>query len=156
MSEYRIAPITGREGRAWVSAAHRHLPKIQGALFAVSVEWRGLTVGVALAGKPPPAWEGKPVFVITRVAVIPDLPRVGDHASPACSMLYAALCRAGAALGYSEAWTYTLPGEDGRSIRAAGFQYAGETRGGELSRTNRPRAPVVNPDPKGRWFKKLG
>jgi len=156
MSDYAISPITGRQGRAWVAAVHRHLPKIQGALFAVAVDYRGTTVGVALAGSPPPAWEGKPIFVITRVAVLPDLPRVDGHAAPACSMLYGAICRAGAALGYREAWTYTLPGEDGRSIRAAGFTFAGETRGGQLDRPGRPRSPVICDEPKGRWFRLLG
>jgi hypothetical protein len=70
-------------------------------------------------------------------------------------MLYGALCRAGKALGYSEAWTYTLPHEDGRSLHAAGFLDMGLTSGGEHDRPSRHRAPAVCSLPKRRWARPL-
>lgn len=162
---YQIAPITGREARAWVSDVHRHLPRVHGALFAVSVELDGVRVGAALAGNPARVWLGTRRFVITRCAVLPDLPEVRTrmpgtgrpdaHAAPVCSMLYGALCRAGKALGYVEAWTYTLPGENGRSIRAAGFEYQGETSAEEWDRPGRARPAAVDPRAKGRWMRRL-
>lgn len=152
---YRLAPVTGRDGRAWVSNVHRHLPRVHGALFAVAAELDGRRVGVARAGNPPRVWLGTGRFVITRCAVLPDLPGVGNHAAPVCSMLYGALCRAGRALGYVEAWTYTLPDEDGRSIRAAGFEYMGETRAEEWDRPGRARPEAVDPRAKGRWRRML-
>jgi hypothetical protein len=94
-------------------------------------------------------------MVITRVAVIAAPPRFDGHAQPYCTMIYAALCRAGEALGYNEAWTYTLPWEDGRSLRAAGFIDMGLTAGGEHSREGRPRAPAVCAEPKRRWMAPL-
>jgi hypothetical protein len=157
----RIVPITGKAARAWVQQYHRHLPKVQGALFACGIEDRGVFVGAALAGNPPRVWQGTGRFVITRVAVLAS-PYPGaialepwqadtPHALPYCSMLYGALCRAGKALGYSEAWTYTLPWEPGTSLKAAGFEDMGLTDGGEWDRPSRPRGAAVCPQRKRRW-----
>ena len=79
-------------------------------------------------------------------------------AENACSKLYGALCRAAKALGYVEAWTYTLPEEPGTSLRAAGFEEMGLTAGGEHDRPkqpNRRRAPAMRPEPKRRWRRRL-
>lgn len=149
-----IVPITGKAARAWVSEHHRHLPGVQGALFAVAVEDAGQLVGVALAGNPPRVWQGTGRFVITRVATVP-VKSQGPHAAPYCSMLYGAICRAGKELGYSEAWTYTLAGEPGTSLRAAGFTEMGMTDGGEWDRPSRPRASAVRSEPKRRWMRVL-
>jgi hypothetical protein len=70
-------------------------------------------------------------------------------------MLYGALCQAGKALGYSEAWTYTLPHEPGTSLRAAGFVDKGLTSGGEWDRPSRRRAIAICPQPKRRWLRVL-
>jgi hypothetical protein len=70
-------------------------------------------------------------------------------------MLLSAICRAGAALGYEEAWTYTLPEESGVSLKAAGFVDMGLTKGEEWNRPSRRRAPAVRPDPKRRWMRPL-
>lgn len=102
---------------------------------------------VALAGNGPRVWEGTGRLIITRVAT--------DGARNACSMLYGAMCRAGKALGYREAWTYTLPEEPGTSLRAAGFIDMGLTDGGEHDREKRPRKPAVRPEPKRRWRRVL-
>lgn len=155
MSRPCLVPVTGKRALKWIAETHRHLPKLQGALFAVGVEQNGELVGVGTAGNPPRVWQGTGRFVITRVAVRSDLPGVGEHASPACTMILSALCRAGAALGYSEAWTYTLPEESGPTLKAAGFVEQGMTEGGEHSRPSRPRAPAVRPEPKRRWMRKL-
>lgn len=156
MSEgYQLTPITGRAACKWIDDIHRHLDAPQGALFAVSVRYNGELVGAATAGNPPRVWQGTGRFVITRCAVRQDLPAVSNHSAPVCTMLYGALCRAGKALGYAEAWTYTLPGESGASLRAAGFTYMGETGGGEWSRPSRSRLPAKQPSRKGRWMRRL-
>lgn len=122
---------------------HRHLKNVQGGLFAAGVLADGRLVGVALAANPAKVWQGTRRFVIARVATL--------ETKNACSMLYGALCRAGQAIGYLEAWTYTLPEEPGTSLRAAGFEDMGFTDGGEHDRKTRPRKPAVRPDPKRRW-----
>lgn len=143
----RIVPMTVRAARRMVSQWHRHLPELQGGLFAAGVENDGVLCGVAVAGNPARAWQGSGRLVISRVAVV--------NAPNACSKLYGALCRAAQALGYREVWTYTLPEEPGTSLRAAGFDDMGRTRGGEHDRPSRRRKPARRPEPKRRWVRRL-
>lgn len=142
-----IRPCTVKEARRRVSEWHRHLPILVGGLFAASVVDDGKCVGVAVAGNPSRSWQGTGRIVISRVAT--------QGAENACSMLYGALCRAAKALGYREAWTYTLPDESGTSLRAAGFMDMGLTDGGEWDRPSRARAPAVRSEPKRRWLRRL-
>lgn len=157
---YQIVPITGRKARFWIAEHHRHLPRLQGALFGVGVALDDQIVAVGCAGNPPRVWQGSRRLVISRVAALPDLPPVIDgqgeiHAAPACTMIYRALCDAARCLGYREAWTYSLPDEDGRSIKAAGFRFMGETDGGEWDCPTRPRGRAADSRPKGRWVRDL-
>jgi hypothetical protein len=147
----RIAPISVSAAQKYVSETHRHLKKIQGGLFAAAVvDDQGIIRGVGIAGNPARVWQGTGRVVISRIA--------SDGCENACSALYGALCRAAKALGYREAWTYTLPEEPGISLRAAGFESRGLTDGGEHDRPNQParhRKPAVRPEPKKRWVRYL-
>lgn len=144
----RIAPCTVKAAIRFVAEHHRHLPRVQGGLFAVAVaDEAGAVRGVALAGNPARVWQGTGRIAVLRVAT--------DGAPNACSMLYGALARAARALGYLEIWTYTLPEEPGTSLRAAGFADHGLTDGGEHSRLSRPRRAAVRPEPKRRWLRRL-
>lgn len=145
----RVEPITVKAAQAVVAELHRHLPRVQGGLFATSVvDEQGGLRGVAIAGNPARVWQGLGIVYITRVAV-------RDGSNNACSMLYGSICRAAQALGYREAWTYTLPEEPGTSLRAAGFTYEGLTSGGEHDRPSRRRMPAVRPEAKKRWRRVL-
>jgi hypothetical protein len=144
----RIAPITVKQAQAVVLKVHRHLKRVQGGLFAVAIADGDDTIGVGLAANPARVWQGTGRFVIARVAVM-------EGHQNACSMIYGALCRAGKALGYKEAWTYTLPHELGTSLRAAGFKEMGMTKAEEHDRPSRPRKPAVNAGPKKRWVRYL-
>ncbi len=143
----RTVPMTVRAAMRKVSDWHRHLPDLQGGLFAAGVAIDGELVGVAIAGNPARVWQGTGRIVISRVAT--------NGEKNACSKLYGAICRAAEALGYSEAWTYTLPEEPGDSLRASGFEDMGLSAGGEHSRVQRPRKPAVRPDQKRRWRRTL-
>lgn len=143
----RVAPITVKQARSRVRDWHRHLPDLQGGLFAAQLVDGDECVGVAIAGNPPRVWQGTGRIVISRVATV--------EKKNACSMLYGALCRAARALGYVEAWTYTLPEEPGTSLLAAGFEFMGMTDGGTYSRPNRERRPPVRGDRKKRWRRLL-
>ena len=140
-------PCTVKRAMAFVAATHRHLPRVQGGRFAAGLEVDGILRGVAIAGSGPRLWEGTGRLVITRVAT--------DGVADGCSELYGAICRAAKALGYCEAWTYTLPEEPGTSLRAAGFVDQGLTAGGEHDRPSRRRAPAIRPEPKRRWCRVL-
>jgi hypothetical protein len=143
MSRPELAPCTVRAAKAYVAEHHRHLKKVNGGRFAVAVRVGGAIAGVGVVGNGPRVWENTGKMVITRVAT--------NGAKNACTMILGALCRAGVALGYTEAWTYTLPEEPGTSLKAAGFEDMGLTDGGEHDRPSRPRAPAVRPEPKRRW-----
>lgn len=144
----KLAPCTVKAALKQVREWHRHLPELQGGLFAAQcIDDDGNCLGVAVAGNPAQEWQGTGRIVISRVAT--------SGAENACSMLYGALCRAAKALGYSEVWTYTLPTEPGTSLRAAGFIDMGMSDGGEHSRKSRLRKPAKHPEPKRRWVRKL-
>jgi len=142
-----LHPITVKAAAAYVAEHHRHLPRVQGGLFAVSAQADGATIGVAIAGNPARVWQGTGRVVISRVAT--------QGAENACSILYGAICRAAKALGYREAWTYTLAEEPGTSLRAAGFQDMGLTRAEEWTRPSRSRLPAARADAKRRWMRSL-
>lgn len=157
----KIAPCTVTAAKLKVKEWHRHLKDIQGGLFAAQViDDTGQCVAVALAGNPARVWQKEAKLVISRVAAEEDQPKIicskgREHASPSCTMLYGALCRAAKALGYCEVWTYTLPEESGISLKAAGFIDMGLSAGGEHSRPSRYRKPAVRPEPKRRWLRIL-
>lgn len=146
-----VAPITVKAARRLVARWHRHLPDVRGGLFAAALVEDGERVAVAIAGHPPRVWLRTGRVVVSRVAVAPNV----DPTKNACSRLLGALCRAARALGYSEVWTYTLPEEPGTSLRAAGFEHMGETRGGSWSRPSRRRDAPVRGEPKQRWRRVL-
>lgn len=144
-------PCTVKQAISLVKQWHRHLPVAPGGLFAVALADAGTICAVAIAANPARVWQGTGRVVISRVAVAPGL----DIQANACSRLYGALCRAAEALGYREAWTYTLESEPGTSLRAAGFSDEGMSAGGQHGRAGRPRAPAVQSGPKRRWCRKL-
>lgn len=148
MDRISIVPCTIKAALRQVKLWHRHFPDLVGGLFAAAcADENGAVVGVAIAGRPSREWEGTGKLVISRVAT--------NGAENACSMLYGSLCRAAKALGYSEAWTYTLPDEPGTSLRAAGFVDMGISDGGEFGCPSRPRKPAKNAGPKRRWKRTL-
>lgn len=147
MNKLVVVPCTIKRAKAEVLRLHRHLKVVGWGRFAAAVALDGVVVGVGMVGNGPRVWEGTTKMVITRVAT--------DGTPNACSALYGALCRAGRALGYTEAWTYTLPEEPGTSLRAAGFKDMGLTDGGEHHREKRPRKKAVRAEPKRRWCRIL-
>lgn len=146
-AEINVVPCTVKAALKWVRETHRHLPKLQGGLFAVACESDLEIVGVGIAGNPSRVWQGQRKIVLSRIAT--------TGKENACSAVYGALCRAAKALGYHEAWTYTLPEEDGTSLRAAGFVDMGMTQGGSYDRPSRAREFPVRPEPKRRWRRRL-
>lgn len=114
------APLTLRAANRFVIAHHRHTEDVRGWLFGTSLQLDGVTVAVAVAGRPSahPLQDGFTVE-LTRVCVDPDAPLPTE--ANLCSRLYGRLCRAATALGYQRAVTYTLATEPGTSVKAAGF-----------------------------------
>lgn len=147
-----IVPVTFKAAQKMVVEWHRHLPNLTGSRFACALaETSGEPFAVGTAGTPSRMWNEQRKIVISRIAVKPGTaPSVN-----ACSRLYGRLCRAAEALGYREAWTYTLPGEPGTSLFAAGFEDMGLTDGGEWDRPSRAREKALRAEPKRRWRRML-
>ena len=152
----KLVPITITNARRFVDQTHRHALPPQGGLFAVSVVNNGEQVGVAIAGRPVARMldDGKTIE-ITRVST--------DGTRNACSMLYGAICRAGKALGYTKAITYTLESEPGTSLRASGWTHSTKVPAQKTwNRKGRSRYdqdlfgdPRRDPGPKVRWERTL-
>ena len=109
-----LRPITLRAAQAFITGNHRHNKPPAGWKFGTSV-WHGETlVGVATAGRPVARMlDDGTTLEVNRTCT--------DGTRNANSMLYGAIWRAAKAIGYVRCITYTQAGEDGASLRAAGF-----------------------------------
>ncbi len=146
-----LRPITVRRATAlgFIADVHRRLPRVQGAMWGVSIcDAETLDVlGVAIVGHPSQE-QTTPTnehLRVLRCAVREGVPN-------GCSMLYGAAWRAARALGALRMDTHTHLDEPGTSLRAAGWVDGGLTAGGEHSRLTRPRSAAVDPLPKRRWW----
>lgn len=142
----RLRPWTVKQGIPFVSRVHRHLPRVQGAMWCVSLRRDSDVVGVALVGHPARMLsDDDSSLCVLRVAVM-------DGVHNGCSMLYGACSKAARAFGADNLVTYTLPDEPGVSLRASGWVSDGLTDGGEHDRPSRRRGPAVDARPKRRWW----
>lgn len=141
----RIGPCTLTQAEEFVQDWHRTHDASQGGLWAVSL-WRGEElVGVAIAGRPvSQVLQRRGYCEVIRVCVI-------EGVEGGCSMLYRRVRRIGQLMGYERFVSYTLPGETGASLRAAGFREVGMTRGGSWDRDMRPRTDKHPTQSKLRW-----
>jgi hypothetical protein len=126
---------------------HRKLPKIQGAMWCVSIRQGSDVVGVALVGWPS---QEQTSDEIDHLRVLRCTVKEGHKNG--CSMLYGACWRAARAMGVTSMDTFTHLDEPGTSLRAAGWIEDGLTSGGEHSRKSRPRKPQEDARPKRRWW----
>ncbi|MCP4549499.1 MAG: hypothetical protein GY835_23840 [bacterium] len=144
-----LRPCTVKRAKRWVYDHHRHLKKLQGAMWAVAVYDGEELAGVAAVGHPARKLAEQGKLCVLRVAVAEGVPN-------ACSMLLGACSRAARAMGATDLVTYTLQDEPGTSLRAAGWIDGGLTDGGEYDRPSRYRQPALFPEPKRRWWAPWG
>lgn len=109
-----LTPVSQRVARRFLADHHRHNLPPPGDLFRVGLSITGELRAIGIAGRPVNRVldDGRTIEIL-RVCTMGD-----DNA---CYRLYGALCRAGRALGYLKAFTYTLASEPGTSPAAAGF-----------------------------------
>lgn len=144
----RLLPIELRDANALVARWHRHSKPVRGQKFSVAVTSGVVVRGVAIAGRPVARQLQNGLTIeILRVCT--------DGTRNACSILYAACCRAAAAMGYTLAVTYTLASEGGASLRASGFRPAGEVKDRQWGCASRPREERDLVGDKVRWERKL-
>jgi hypothetical protein len=131
----------------YVRSHHRHSKPVQGYKFAVAA-CNGELCGVGIAGRPVArALDDGSTIEILRVCT--------DGTRNACSLLYGALCRAAANLGYRLAVTYTRESESGSSLRAAGFSPVANVKDRQWDTPSRPREDRELIGDKIRWQRKL-
>jgi len=143
-------PITLQETSAYIDQHHRHNagPKFHKFSVCLRVPGEPEPVGVAVASIPKARhqMDGR-TLEINRCCTDPRYANV-------CSSLYARIIRIGREMGYRRFLTYTLPGESGSSLRAAGFQPDGVTQvsAGGWNSPSRPRITDQYPaGEKVRW-----
>jgi hypothetical protein len=129
---------------AFTAVHHRHHAPPVGHLFSLGAFHGTRLCGVAMVGRPVARQldDGR-TLEITRVAV--------DGTRNACSSLLGAARREARKRGFSRIFTYTLAGEAGASLRAAGFVHDGTTAGGSWSRRGRARHDAHPLGAKTRW-----
>ncbi len=125
MSLHRV-PVTLTDAKRFVGLHHAHnLPPVTWRFGVGVADCSDALVGVAMAGNPMArklAQADPTLIELIRCTTARD----GRDVRNACSMMYGALCRAAAALGYRRAITYSLQSEEGASLRAAGFAVVAE------------------------------
>lgn len=92
----RLIHVELKEANDFVGLLHRHHKPVVGHRFSVGVA-NGILRGVAICGRPVARLCAKDTLEVTRVCT--------DGTKNACSMLYGACARAGAALGYKKIQT---------------------------------------------------
>lgn len=146
MTGLSLVPVTLREANAFVAQHHRHSRPTSGHKFSVAVASANGVCGVAIAGRP--------VARLLDDGVTLEVLRVCTDGTPnACSMLYAAVKRAGIAMGYAprRIITYTLASENGASLRASGWVIDAEVKSDSWNRPGRQREEKAPIGPKLRW-----
>lgn len=77
-----------------------------------------------------------------------------DGTKNAISKLYGSVCRIASEMEFESVQTYTLPSEDGASMKASGFQFEGEAGGGQWKHTDgKPRRTDQPNEVKHKWVK---
>lgn len=117
-----VVQITLDESKGYVGDFHAHSDPTLSHKWSLGAVADGRIVGVAVIGRPtsPVLQNGDPwALEVLRVCVERD--ESGKGYRNACSFLYGASWRSIKAMGYLRAVTYTKDGENGASLRAAGW-----------------------------------
>lgn len=146
-----VIPLELTEANHLVARWHRHHQPSQGHRFSLGViDPDGTVHGACIVGRPVARLAGAPRDVLEVVRL------VTDGTPNACSILYAAAARAGAAMGYRRIQTYILDDEPGTTLTAAGWSDEGEAGGGQWKHTDgKPRRTDQPTGMKRRWAKAL-
>lgn len=110
----KIRPISLKTAQEFVRQYHRHNTPPVGHKFSVGLFDGEHLLGVAIAGRPVARMlDDGLTLEVTRTCT--------DGTRNANSMLYGAIVRAAAAMGYAKCVTYTQHDETGASLRGAGW-----------------------------------
>ena len=151
----RIVTVSQARAKAFVREHHAHCPPPAGWRFGAGLCNGHELIGVVMVGRPVARrLDPARVVEVNRLCIRRDLPH--GLTWNACSMLYAWSAREAKARGYDRIVTYTLDSEPGTTLRAAGWDRDGASRGGSWSRAQRPRTDRHPTGAKVRWSRPLG
>jgi len=120
VAQYKAIPIRLADAVEFVNQHHRHCVGTKWHKFSVALETNGEIAGVAIASTPKsPAYDNQ-TLELNRVCAKPQYHN-------ACSKLIGMVLNIGKTMGYRTFISYTLLDEDGASLKAAGFEFAGYT-----------------------------
>lgn len=145
----KAIPLSLKEANALIETLHRHHKPVRGYKFGIGVEMGGQLVGAVTVGRPVSREiDYRKVCEATRL--------VTDGTPHTCSFLYARAARAAQAMGYERIQTYILDSEPGTSLKAAGWEFDGYTRGGDWNCKSRGGRRTDQPQGrKQRWKRDL-
>ncbi len=127
-----LQPITFLEACEFINQHHRHHLPPQGWKYGIAVNNGSKIIGIITIGRP--------VSRVLDNGYTAEVTRCCTDGTPhAASKLYAAAWGAARAMGYKRMVTYTLIGEKGTSIKAAGWKELYITSGGSWNCKTRPR-----------------
>lgn len=132
-------PIKRDDAREFISRLHRHHGVPAGWKFGIAAYRGEQLVGVVTVGRPVGRLsDDGETCEVTRLCT--------DGSKNVCSFLYGRARSCAFAMGYSKIITYILDSEPGTSLKASGWQFVRETKGGSWDRPSRTRidkAPIV-------------
>jgi hypothetical protein len=158
----KIKPCELKDANEFIARLHRHHKPVVGHRFSIAAEEWTIRdsefapnqtyvkrVGVAVVGRPVARMTcQRSVVEVTRLCT--------DGTKNACSALYAAAARIAKEMGYQLIQTFILASEPGTSLKAAGWECAGGSAGGEWNRPSRGGRRTDQPmEPKVKWVKRL-
>lgn len=143
-----LVPLPLAEANAFVAEHHRHHPRVVGHRFSLGAATDEGIVAVAICGRPvargsDDGW----TLELNRLCIAAHLARSAN----AASWLLGRCRRAAAALGYRRIITYTLAGESGVSLRAAGYRELYTVAGRSWTTPSRPRVDKTPLQDKIAW-----
>jgi hypothetical protein len=144
-TDLHLRPLTLAQANDMVTTLHRHHKKATGHRFSIGVvDDSDRPRGAAIVGRP--------VARMTDQYNVAEVIRlVTDGTRNACSMLYAAACRAAKAMGYRHSQTFILDSEPGTSLKACGWRKLRDSSGGTWGRPSRGRVDAHPVEPKTLW-----
>ena len=145
----RAVRVELREANAFVAQVHRHHKPVAGHRFSIGVEKDGRLVGVVIVGRP--------VARKTCQRTVAEVLRLAtDGCRNACSFLYGQAARVAKEMGFDSIQTFILAEEPGTSLKAAGWQKVGLSKGGDWNSPSRGGRRTDQPmGAKVKWSKRF-
>ena len=145
----KIRPCTLKQANEYVATFHRHHKPCTGHRFSLALFNEGHLIGVVICGRPVARMcDPNTTLEISRCCT--------DGTKNAISKLYGAVCRIARDMGFELVQTYTLPEEGGGSMRACGFEFVGESGGGQWKHSDgKPRRTDQPTQVKHKWVKRF-